>query len=63
MVLDKLVEVVRSTGRIGVVGVYNPQDPDAATEGAKHGRIGFDQGSVFDKRIDGWTKVLLHPTA
>lgn len=51
MVLDKLVEVVRSTGRIGVVGVYNPQDPGAATEGAKDGRIGFDYGSVFDKNI------------
>jgi glutathione-independent formaldehyde dehydrogenase len=51
MVLDKLVEVVRSTGRIGVVGVYNPQDPGAATEGAKHGRIGFDYGTVFDKNI------------
>jgi glutathione-independent formaldehyde dehydrogenase len=31
MVLDKLVEAVRATGRIGVVGVYNPQDPGAAT--------------------------------
>ena len=112
MVLDKLIGAVRSTGRIGVVGVYNPQDPDAATEGAKQGRIGFDYGTVFDKniamghgqcpvkrynrklrdliiagraypglivshelpleeapraydqfdkRIDGWTKVLLHP--
>lgn len=38
MVLDKLVEVVRATGRIGVVGVYNPQDPGAATEDAKQGR-------------------------
>jgi glutathione-independent formaldehyde dehydrogenase len=114
MVLDKLVEAVRSTGRIGVVGVYNPEDPGAATEGARKGRIGFDYGSVFDKniamghgqcpvkrynrqlrdlilagrarpgaivshelpleeaaraydqfdkRIDGWTKVLLHPAA
>lgn len=114
MVLDKLVEVVRSTGRIGVVGVYNPQDPGAATERAKEGRIAFDYGTVFDKnislghgqcpvkrynhqlrdlivrgrarpgrivshelpleaapeayehfdkRLDGWTKVLLHPAA
>ncbi|MER5882106.1 glutathione-independent formaldehyde dehydrogenase [Streptomyces sp. NPDC001910] len=112
MVLDKLIEIVRSTGRIGVVGVYNPEDPGAATEGAKEGRIGFDYGTVFDKnislrhgqapvkrynrqlrdliihgrahpgmivthelsldeaahaydqfdkRVDGWTKVLLHP--
>jgi glutathione-independent formaldehyde dehydrogenase len=114
MVLDKLVEVVRATGRIGVVGVYNPQDPGAAAEGAKKGRYGFNYGLVFDKAItmghgqcpvkryntqlrdliirgkanpslivshelsldqapdayakfdrreDGWTKVLLHPAA
>lgn len=49
MVLDKLVEAVRATGRIGVVGVYNPQDPDAYAR--------------FDRREDGWTKVLLHPAA
>ncbi|WP_219468709.1 hypothetical protein [Nonomuraea rhizosphaerae] len=69
--------MVRSTGRIGVVGVYNPQDPGAADEGAKEGRArpglivshelsleeaphAYDQ---FDKRVDGWTKVLLHPAA
>lgn len=114
MVLDKLVEVVRATGRIGVVGVYNPQNPGAATEGAREGRYGFNYGLVFDKAIamghgqcpvkryntqlrdliirgkahpslivshelpldqapdayarfdrreDGWTKVLLHPAA
>jgi glutathione-independent formaldehyde dehydrogenase len=39
MVLDNLVQVVRATGHIGVVGVYIPQDPDAATEEAKEGRI------------------------
>ncbi len=49
MVLDKLVEVVRATGRIGVVGVYNPQDPGAATEGAKEGLYGFNYGLVFDR--------------
>ena len=114
MVLDKLVEVVRATGRLGVVGVYNPQDPGAATENAKQGRYAFQYGQVFDKsvsmgqgqcpvkrynrqlrdliirgratpslivshelpldqaseaydkfdkRVDGWTKVLLHPAA
>jgi threonine dehydrogenase-like Zn-dependent dehydrogenase len=49
--LDKLIEVVRATGRIGVVGVYNPQDPGAATEGAQQGRYGFNYGLVFDKAI------------
>lgn len=112
MVLDNLVRVVRATGHIGVVGVYVPEDPQAATENAKRGRVAFDYGeaftkgisiaggqcpvkrynrelrdliirdranpswivshdlsldqaveaySSFDKREDGWTKVLLHP--
>ena len=112
MVLDNLVSIVRAAGRIGVVGVYVPQDPGAATASAKDGRVAFDFGSVFqkgislgagqcpvkrynrrlrdliirgkaepsvivshevaleqaaqaydkfDKRLDGYTKVLLHP--
>jgi glutathione-independent formaldehyde dehydrogenase len=114
MVLDSLVNAVRSTGGIGVVGVYLPSDPGAANEAAKQGRVGFDYGTFFqkgqsmgtgqcpvkryneqlrdmiiagratpsllvshevslseapgayekfDKRIDGYTKVLLHPAA
>jgi glutathione-independent formaldehyde dehydrogenase len=49
MVLDNLVSAVRTTGGIGVVGVYVPEDPQAATEGAKQGRIGFDFGTLFQK--------------
>ncbi|UQU67882.1 glutathione-independent formaldehyde dehydrogenase [Couchioplanes caeruleus] len=49
LVLDNLVKVVRSTGGIGVVGVYVPQDPGAATEQAKQGRIAFDYGTFFSK--------------
>lgn len=114
MVLDNLVKVVRSAGAIGVVGVYMPEDPGAAEEGAREGRVGFDYGTFFtkglrmgtgqcpvkrynrqlrdlivagaaqpslivshelslhegpeaykkfDRREDGWTKVLLHPAA
>ncbi len=114
LVLDWLVNSVRSTGRLGVIGVYMPQDPGAATEEAKDGRIGFDFGRLFqkgqtlgtgqcpvkrynerlrdmiiagratpskivshelplteapdaydkfDKRVDGYTKVILHPAA
>jgi glutathione-independent formaldehyde dehydrogenase len=113
MVIDNLIAVVRATGHIGVVGVYEPSDPGAATDGAKEGRIGFTYGDAFtkgisigsgqcpvkrynrqlrdliihdratpsiivshelnlaeapdayqhfDRRDDGWTKVLLHPT-
>ncbi|MGN6743533.1 MAG: glutathione-independent formaldehyde dehydrogenase [Amnibacterium sp.] len=113
-VLDGLVSVVRATGRIGVVGVYPPEDPKAAEQPAKEGRIPFEFGQLFtkgitmgtgqcpvkrynrwlrdliirgkahpgdivsqelsldeaptgydrfDKREDGWTKVILHPAA
>jgi glutathione-independent formaldehyde dehydrogenase len=51
MVLDNLVKVVRPTGRIGVVGVYVSEDPGAATEEAKSGRIGFNYGLAFEKGI------------
>jgi glutathione-independent formaldehyde dehydrogenase len=112
LVLDNLVKVVRTTGAIGVVGVYMPEDPGASTDQAKEGRIGWDYGTFFtkgqrmgtgqapvkrynrelrdliihgrarpgwivshelsldeavmgyenfDKRVEGWTKVLLHP--
>ena len=112
LVMDWLVQSVRPTGRLGVVGVYMPQDPGAATQEAKDGRIAFDYGRLFqkgqalgtgqcpvkrynehlrdliiagratpskivshelplteapsaydkfDKRVDGYTKVVLHP--
>ena len=49
MVLDSLVRAVRTTGGIGVVGVYVPSDPHAANAGAQQGRIGFDYGTFFQK--------------
>jgi glutathione-independent formaldehyde dehydrogenase len=49
LVLDNLVKVVRSTGGIGVVGVYVPSDPGAATAQAKEGRVAFDYGTFFSK--------------
>lgn len=51
MTLDSLIQVVRATGRIGVVGVYEPEDPGAATETAKEGRIAFDWGAAWTKGI------------
>ncbi|HEY6496486.1 MAG TPA: glutathione-independent formaldehyde dehydrogenase [Trebonia sp.] len=51
LVLDQLVQVVRATGKIGVVGVYEPSDEGAATEDAKHGRYDFDYGTAFTKGI------------
>jgi glutathione-independent formaldehyde dehydrogenase len=49
MVLDSMVGAVRTTGGIGVVGVYVPSDPKAASEGTQEGRIGFDHGTFFQK--------------
>jgi glutathione-independent formaldehyde dehydrogenase len=110
--LNKLVQSVRFTGQIGVVGVYVPQDPGASDELAKKGQVAFDFGMFwfrgqkmgsgqapikkynrqlrdliaagkaepsfivshelpldrapeayehFDKRDEGWTKVVLKP--
>lgn len=112
IVLNELVHAVKATGGIGVVGVYLPEDPGAANELAKEGKLAFDYGTFFfkgqsmgtgqcntknynarlrdlitaghanpgflvshelpleqaahgydqfDKRVDGWTKVVLHP--
>ena len=49
LVLDNLIEVVRTTGGIGVVGIYLPEDAGANTPGAKEGRIAFDYGTFFTK--------------
>jgi glutathione-independent formaldehyde dehydrogenase len=111
LTLDNLVNVVRTTGGIGVVGVYVPQDPGVDppekadrvawqygtffTRGQSMGtgqapvkrynrqlrdliltgratpgfivshEVGLDQAvdayDTFDRRIDGYTKVLLKP--
>lgn len=43
--------MVRATGSIGVVGVYVPEDRDAATAGAKQGRVAFTFGDASAKGI------------
>ena len=49
IVMDELVKAARTAGGIGVVGVCVRQDPRAATEAAKDGRIGSDFGTLFQK--------------
>src|ERR1700742_3665485 len=51
IVMDWLVNSVRATGRLGVIRAYMPQDPGAATDAAKDGRIGFDFGRLFQKGL------------
>lgn len=45
--MNDLVRSVRFTGGIGLVGVFVPEDPGAATELAKEGKIAFDIGTFF----------------
>lgn len=49
MTMNALVDVVRPTGGIGVVGVFLPEDPGGADELAKNGQMAFDSGKFFFK--------------
>jgi glutathione-independent formaldehyde dehydrogenase len=49
MTMNALVDVVRPTGSIGVVGVFVPEDPQAADDLAKEGKLAFDFGKFFFK--------------
>ncbi|WP_027006187.1 glutathione-independent formaldehyde dehydrogenase [Conexibacter woesei] len=47
--LNKLVQSVRFTGGIGVVGVYVPEDPGGPDELEQDGRLVFDFGMMWFK--------------
>ena len=47
--LNQLVETVRPTGSIGVVGLYLPSDPGAPNEHAAKGELLFKVGRYFEK--------------
>ncbi|GLV59149.1 aldehyde dehydrogenase [Dictyobacter sp. S3.2.2.5] len=49
MTLNNLVQSVKATGGIGVVGVFVPQDPGAPDQESKQGAINFDFGTFFFK--------------
>jgi len=49
--LDTLVQVVRATGGIGVVGVFPPQDPNGPDELMQQGRLAFPFGQFFTKGL------------
>jgi threonine dehydrogenase-like Zn-dependent dehydrogenase len=49
LTINALVDVVRPTGGIGVVGAFVPHDPGAADELAKNGKMIFDFGTFFAK--------------
>lgn len=50
-VLENLIEVINPTGKLGIVGVYLPEDPGGVDKSAKKGRYELPWGQVFDKGI------------
>lgn len=51
LTMNRLVESVRETGKIGVVGVFPSKDPKSHDKLAKEGRIAFDIGNFFEKGL------------
>lgn len=49
LVMNSLVNAVKFTGTLGVVGVFIPQDPGASDPLAKNGEIAFDFGKFWFK--------------
>jgi glutathione-independent formaldehyde dehydrogenase len=49
--MNKLVQSVRATGAIGVVGVFMPEDPKSPDPLMKEGRIAFDFGEFFTRGL------------
>ncbi|MPZ66124.1 MAG: zinc-binding dehydrogenase [Pseudonocardiaceae bacterium] len=51
LVLNNLIATVRTTGVLGVVGLYLPEDPGGPSEEAKQGRLLIDIGAYFEKGL------------
>jgi len=51
MTMNNLVKSVRYTGRLGVVGVFVPQDPKGPDKLEKQGQIAFDLGEFWHKGL------------
>lgn len=49
LTMNNLVQAVKPTGGIGVVGVFLPQDPGAQDALAKEGKLAFDFGQFWFK--------------
>jgi glutathione-independent formaldehyde dehydrogenase len=49
LTMNNLVKTVKATGRIGVVGVFIPQDPNAEDKLARKGQLAFDFGALWLK--------------
>lgn len=50
-VMNKLVQSVKATGSLGVVGVFMPEDPGSRDPLARKGQIAFDFGEFWSKGL------------
>jgi glutathione-independent formaldehyde dehydrogenase len=51
LVLNQLIDTVRPTGMIGVIGLYLPKDPGAPNEDAANGMLLVWMGKLFEKGL------------
>jgi glutathione-independent formaldehyde dehydrogenase len=51
LTMNNLVQTVKATGGIGVVGVFVPKDPGAEDPLEKEGKLAFDFGQFFTKGL------------
>jgi threonine dehydrogenase-like Zn-dependent dehydrogenase len=51
MTMNNLVQSVRPTGGLGVVGVFVPEDPKGPDTLSKQGLIPFEIGKYFEKGL------------
>ena len=51
LTINNLVKSVRPTGKIGIVGVFVPEDPKGTDKLAKKGKIAFNLGEFFQKGL------------
>lgn len=51
LTMNNLVQTVKATGKIGVIGVFLPEDPNAQEKLARRGQIAFDFGAFWFKGL------------
>jgi glutathione-independent formaldehyde dehydrogenase len=51
-VLQDLIEVINPTGKLGIVGLYVPQDPGGKDKNAQKGQYLIPWGDVFEKGLE-----------
>jgi glutathione-independent formaldehyde dehydrogenase len=51
IVINDMIRITKATGKLGIPGLYVPDDPGGADESVKKGRLGIDFGKLFEKGL------------